>query len=125
MKINRLIQKVFLVLFSLVVLAYSSSELKKGKETLELQPLRISVEQPFSGKLIILLYQAIELHKNEVGTPLEKYIVRIKEDDEFYYIFFIDPEKDPRMVGSREEVPQYTVIASKETFEILEHYRVK
>lgn len=128
MKVNELSQRVLLVLFVLGAVAcpaYSGGELKEGEKAVELEPLKTPVRQPFSGKLVLLLNRAIELHKTEVDVPLEKYMVRIEEDDKFYYIFFIDPEKDPLMFGSRKEVPGYTVVASKETFEILEHHGVR
>ena len=83
------------------------------------------VQQPFSGEMVDLLYRAIELHKKEVGVPLKKYKVEIRQDDKYYYIYFCDREQPPNVLGSRPECPNYNVRASKEKYEILRHYKVK
>lgn len=103
----------------------SGTEPKEGKKGEEWQFAIPLVKQPFPGKVIMLLDQAIDLHKQEVGVPLEKYRVIIAEDDEDYYFVFSDAERVPGAIGSRIDVPEYQVTASKKTFKITSHTRLR
>lgn len=104
------------VLFGIVGLVYSMGE---DEVQSELSP-SVLVEQPFSGKLVALLYKSVDLHQKEVGISLDKYVVKILEDNEYYYIYFVDSKRLAGEVGRR-KVPSYQVTASKKTFEILDH----
>ena len=120
---TQVIKKALLVLaisLGVVGFVHSSGEEKARDDGDKTGLSPTFVEQPFSGKLITLLYQAVDLHKKEVSVSLEKYDVKILEDQDCYYIYFVDPKRHPGAIGIG-EIPSYLVTASKETFQILSH----
>lgn len=117
--------KITVMLLLLVVCNVNAEEVMIDGRLVKFGPPKTSVIKATSGRVIIVLKKAIELQQEEVKVGLEKYEVRVLEDDKFYYVLFWDPLKPKGMIGSRKEVPQYEVIADKETLEVIAHYVAK